>query len=143
MDANIDQSTYILPIDVLKGWLWVLKKRELYRTKRQKQISYSCIFNQFHDIPLLNSDTYTNIHTPNPNPNCYPTNTHLPDPNSHIDPNSKTYLDPNPHLDQYPHLNQTNNNDNALVILATKTKLSELQKQVLRKGLTFIPKPRH
>ena len=39
--------------------------------------------------------------------------------------------------------NPTNQEDTALVILATKTNLSETQKTLLRKGLTFVPKPKH
>ena len=35
-----------------------------------------------------------------------------------------------------------NGNDNALVILAKQTTLTETQKNVLRKGLKFIPKPK-
>ena len=41
-----------------------------------------------------------------------------------------------------PLSNQSHTVDDTLVILATKTTLSETQKNVLRKGLTFIPKPK-
>ena len=47
------------------------------------------------------------------------------------------------HLYKHYSPNPTNQEDTALVILATKTNLSETQKTVLRKGLTFVPKPKH
>ena len=41
-----------------------------------------------------------------------------------------------------PQLETNQNNDDALVILAKHTTLTEAQKCVLKKGLTFIPKPK-
>ena len=53
-----------------------------------------------------------------------------------------TNTNPNPApANSKPPSNQPHTADDALVILATKTALSETQKNVLRKGLTFIPKP--
>jgi hypothetical protein len=62
---------------------------------------------------LLNNESHPN-HTPTTNSNPEP-------------PNPKTLS------------NQPHTADDALVILAIKTTLSETQKHVLRKGLTFIP----
>ena len=56
---------------------------------------------------------------------------HTPTSNSNPEP-------PNPKILS----NQPQTADDALVILATKTTLSET-KNVLRKGLTFIPKPKN
>ena len=56
------------------------------RTIQNKETETDIIFN---DIPLLNSDTYTNIHTPQ---TAIPqTHTYHTDPNSHVDPNTYTY----------------------------------------------------
>ena len=55
-----------------------------------------------------------------------------------------TNTNPNPApANTKPPSNQPHTADDALVILATKTTLSETQKNVLRKGLTFIPKPKN
>ena len=61
-----------------------------------------------------------------PHPNHILTSNSNPEP-----PNTKTLS------------NQPHTADDALVILATKTTLSETQNNVLRKGLTFIPKPKN
>ena len=55
-----------------------------------------------------------------------------------------TNTNPNPVPDNTKSLsNQPHTADDALVILATKTALSETQRNLLRKGLTFIPKPKN
>ena len=69
-----------------------------------------------NNIMLLNNE---------PHPNHTLTSNSNPEP-----PNPKTLS------------NQPHTADDALVILATKTTLSETQKNVLRKCLTFFPKPK-
>ena len=77
------------------------------------------------------TDTNTHIYC-----NSYPNHLHI-----NLTPHTVNNLDVN---NQKPnHTNHTTNQeDNALIILARTTTLAETQKQVLRKGLTFIPKPK-
>ena len=67
--------------------------------------------------------------------------------NRHIHTHTVNPLDHNPlHYSKHSnHNNTTENNtdDNELVILAKQTKLTDTQKNILRKGLSFIPKPKH
>ena len=56
------------------------------------------------------------------------------------------YLHPNPYHNYHVSSNVdpiTNQEDNALVMLAKQTTLTKTKKAVLRKGLTFVPKPKN
>ena len=62
-------------------------------------------------------------------------------PHSHPNP-TPIYVHESSHVPDTNHTDSIINQDNALVILSKQTTLSETQKNLLRKGLTFVPKPK-